>query len=217
MITTNNFTETSSTEELLTEAFRLLKIVAIREDINLIDNYSYREYTATEQLRELLPSIEKKIGRTGDDATAINENYFHIEQKSGTNKNKTLTMSCFPDMMFDKQSDPVRREYIYNYDGLSLSFFEYYEPYPTAVVFVPREHVSKLHPLFRERQDEKLVQFEARKAQGKNIGHDAITVNLKDLIEYIGKDNLICWFRKKQIDSKLFFDMIDNGEIKINQ
>lgn len=214
---TNPLSDADSNDDLLKEAFRLLKIVATRTGINLIDNYSYREFTATEQLRELLPSIEKKIGRTGDDAVAPGENYLHIEQKSGSNKSKTLTMSCFPDMLFDKQSDPARRQYLYTYDGFSLSFFEYYVPYPTAVVFVPKEHVSKLHPLFRKLQEEKVSQFEQRLAEGKNIGHDAIIISLSDLVQYVGKENLICWLRQTRIDSNTFFDLIENKEIKINQ
>jgi hypothetical protein len=217
MSTTNNLSDQSSIEDLLKEAFRLLKIAEKKTGVNLIDNYSYREFTTIEQLRELLPSIKKQIGRTGDDATAVNEDYHHIEQKSGTNKHKTLTMNCFPSMMFDKQNDSVRREYIYNYDGISLSYFEYYEPYPTAVVFVSRDHVKKLHPLMRQRQQEKIVQFEQRIAEGKNIGRDAITIGINDLLEYVGKENLICWLRGQRITSDTFFNMIEQGEIKINQ
>ena len=126
-------------------------------------------------------------------------------------------MSCFPDMLFDKQSDPARRAYLYTYDGFSLSFFEYYVPYPTAVVFVSKEHVSKLHPLFRKKQAEKVTQFEQRISEGKNIGHDAIIVTLKDLVENVGKENLICWLKQSRIDSDIFFDLIENGQIKINQ
>lgn len=213
----NTINEHSSVEECLIEGFRCLKIAANKLGINLLDNYGYREYTATEQLKELLPSIKKKIGRTGDDATAIDEDYHHIEQKSGSNKAKTLTMSCFPDMMFDKQGDPVRRDYIFNYDGLSVSYFEYFQPFPTAVVFVPREHIPKLHPLLRQRQTEKMMQFEQRKAEGKNIGHDAIKVSIADLLQYVGKKNLVCWLHRTRIDSEEFFNKIEQGQIKINQ
>ena len=201
----------------LTEAFRLLKQTVKATGVNLIDNYSYREYTATEVLREHLPSIKKSIGRTGDDASAEQENYFKIEQKSGTNENKTLTMSCFPKMMFDKQSDPARRNYIYEYDGFSLSFFEYYVPYPTAVVFVPKEHVAKLHPLFETKQQEKVKDFEKRLNEGKNIGHDAITVSLEEMIEHIGAENMICWLHGNKINSQDFFQQVSNKTIKINQ
>jgi hypothetical protein len=201
----------------LTEAFRLLKQTVKATGVNLIDNYSYREYTATEVLREHLPSIKKSIGRTGDDASAEQENYFKIEQKSGTNENKTLTMSCFPKMMFDKQSDPARRNYIYEYDGFSLSFFEYYVPYPTAVVFVPKEHVTKLHPLFKIKQQEKVKDFEKRLNEGKNIGHDAITVSLEEMIEHVGAESMICWFHGTKINSQEFFQQVSNKTIKINQ
>lgn len=201
----------------LTEAFRLLKQTVKATGVNLIDNYSYREYTATEVLREHLPSIKKSIGRTGDDASAEQEKYFKIEQKSGTNKNKTLTMSCFPKMMFDKQSDAARRNYIYEYDGFSLSFFEYYVPYPTAVVFVPKEHVTKLHPLFQTKQQEKIKIFEQKASKKENIGHDAITVSIEEMIEHIGAENMICWLRGVKIDSRDFFQQVSNKTIKINQ
>jgi len=201
----------------LIEAFRLLKKTVKATGVNLIDNYSYREYTATELLREHLPSIEKTIGRSGVDAKAEQENYLKIEQKSGTNQNKTLTMSCFPKMMFDKQSDSARRDYIYEYDGFSLSFFEFYAPYPTAVVFVPREHVSRLHPLFRIKQQEKIKIFEQKASQNKNIGHDAITVSIEEMIEHIGAENMICWLRGVKIDSRDFFQQVSNKTIKINQ
>lgn len=201
----------------LIEAFRLLKEVADETGVNLIDNYGYREYTATELLRSYLPSIKKVIGRTGDDASALEEGYQHIEQKSGTGKAKTLTMTCFPNMMFDKQSDPVRREYIYKYDGLSLSFFEYYRPYPTAMVFVTKEHVSKLHPIFKQKQDAKVADFDRRKAEGKNIGHDPIIVKLQEIVENVGEQNLICWLHDQQVPPLDFFLWLSNKEIKINQ
>jgi len=201
----------------LTEAFRLLKEVVDETGVNLIDNYSYREFTATEMLRDLLPSIKKTIGRTGDDANAPDQNYFHIEQKSGTAKNKTMTMSSFPDMLFDKQSDPVRREYIYKYDGFSLSFFEYYKPYPTAVVFVPKEQVEKLHPVFRQKQAVKIADFERRLNEGKNIGHDPIIISLTEMRQAVGDENLICWLHGERIDSVDFFGKLDRKEVKINQ
>ena len=204
-------------KEKLETAFKLLREVADHTGVNLIDNYSYREFTANEILRDYLPSVKKHIGRTGDDAIAPDENYFHIEQKSGTKKGKTLTMSSFPDMLFDKQSDAARREYIYTYDGFSLSFFEYYHPYPTAVVFVPKDHVTKLHPLFREKQRVKVEDFNRRIAEGKNIGHDPIVIKLKEIVESVGEENLICWLHGSRIDSKEFFTKINNSEIKINQ
>jgi len=201
----------------LIEAFRLLKEVAEETGVNLIDNYSYREYTATELLRSYLPSIKKVVGRTGDDANAVEEGYKHIEQKSGTGKAKTLTMACFPDMMFDKQSDSVRRAYIYKYDGLSLSFFEYYRPYPTAMVFVTKDHVSKLHPTFKKKQDVKVADFIQRQAQGKNIGHDAVVIKLQEIVTTVGEENLICWLHDQQVPPVDFFRWLSNKEIKINQ
>ena len=66
----------------LVEAFRLLKEVVDATGVNLIDNYSYREYTVNEILRGRLPSIEKVIGRTGTDAKAIKEGYEKIEEKT---------------------------------------------------------------------------------------------------------------------------------------
>lgn len=204
-------------EEKLKKAFQLLKEVVDETGINLIDNYSYREYTATEVIKQYLPSIKKTIGRTGDDANAIGEGYYHIEQKSGTKKGKTLTITSFPDMLFDKQSDPARREYIYKYDGFSLSFFEYYNPYPTAVVLVPKDQVHKLHPLFKQKQDAKVASFNKRLAEGKNIGHDPIIVKLEEIVKLVGKTNLICWLHGVQIDSTEFFYKLTNKEIKINQ
>jgi len=204
-------------KEKLELAFQLLKEVVKETGVNLIDNYSYREFTANEVLKEYLPSIKKVIGRTGDDALAPGENYYHIEQKSGTKKGKTLTMSSFPDMLFDKQSDAARREYIYKYDGFSLSFFEFYRPYPTAVVFVPKDHVTKLHPLFREKQRTKVEEFNKRIAEGKNIGHDPIVIKLKEIVEYVGEENLVCWLHGQRLDSRDFFTKLNNNEIKINQ
>ena len=204
-------------EEKLREAFRLLKEVADETGVNLIDNYGYREYTTTEVLRDLLPSIQKTIGRTGDDASAPDEGYYHLEEKSGTKKSKTLTMASFPDMLFDKQSDPVRREYIYKYDGLCLSFFEYYKPYPTAVVFVPKDQVTKLHPLFKKKQDIKIADFAKRLAEGKNIGHDPIIIKLTEIVKEVGEKNLVCWLHEKRIDSVEFFHKLTNKQIKINQ
>ena len=47
-----------SQDPRLVEAFRLLKEVVDETGVNLIDNYSYREYTATEILRSYLPSVK---------------------------------------------------------------------------------------------------------------------------------------------------------------
>jgi len=205
-----------SIEQKLKEAFRLLKEVVDETKVNLIDNYSYREYTTTEILRSYLPSIKKTIGRTGDDANAVDQDYHHIEQKSGTKKGKTLTMAMFPEMMFDKQNDPARRAYIYKYDGLSLSFFEYYNPYPTAVVFVPKDHVTKIHPLFKKKQDEKITHFAKQLAEGKNIGRDAISIGLQEIVDAVGAENLICWLNGEQISSIEFFYKLNNKQVKIN-
>jgi hypothetical protein len=204
-------------KEKLNEAFRLIKEVADDIGINLLDNYSYREYTSVEILKQYLPSIKKTIGRTGDDAVALEENYYHIEQKSGTDQNKTLTLKSFPKMMFDKQSDSARRKYIFNYDGFSLSYFEYCKPYPAAMIFVPKEHVPKLHSLFETKQNQKVLDFEKRIAEGKNIGHDAITITLTDIIECVKIENLVCWLHGSRIDPTDFFNKLTNKEIKINQ
>lgn len=204
-------------KQKLEEAFRLLKEAVDETGVNLIDNYSYREFTANEILRDYLPSIKKTIGRTGDDATALAENYLHIEQKSGTRKGKTLTLTSFPDMLFDKQSDEARRKHIYTYDGFSLSFFEYYKPYPTAVIFVPKDQVTKLHPVFAQKQQIKIEEFEKRRAEGKNIGHDPIIVKLAEIVKAVGEDNLVCWLHGSRINSKEFFQKLKNKEIKINQ
>lgn len=204
-------------KELLETSFALLREAVQRLGINLIDNYAYREYTTREVLQDYLPSITKVVGRTGDDASAPGEDYFHIELKSGTKKNKVLTMNCFPSMDFDKQNDPARRQAIFQYDGLAVSFFEYYQPYPTVVIFVPKEHVPKLHPLFRQKQDIKVEDFARRQAEGKNIGRDTISVSVAEARDIIGEENFVCWLRGARVDSRELFRMLDNKEIKINQ
>jgi hypothetical protein len=202
----------------LTQAFDLLKEVVDETGVNLIDNYSYREYAVNQVLKDYLPSISKKVGRTGDDAIAPGEGYYRIEQKSGTNKRwKTLSIKRFPDMLFDKQSDPVRREYVYTYDGFSLAFFDFYKPYPTAVVFISKYQVEKLHPLFRKKQDDKIKQFEKKLKEGKNIGHDPIIITLQEILDHITEEDLFCWLHGSRIDSKEFFQQLRNTEIKINQ
>ena len=204
-------------KELILIGFRALKTASELLRFNLIDNYGYREYTTVEILESFLPSIKKTIGRSGDDANAVNEGYHHIELKSGSTQGKTLTMASFPKMMFDKQSDPARREYIYKYDGLGLSIFEYFNPYPTAIVFVPKDQVAKLHPLFKKKQDIKVEDFAKRLAEGKNIGHDPIVISLQEIVDAVGEENLICWLRNSRISSTDFFYKINNNEIKINQ
>ena len=204
-------------KEKLELAFSLMKEVVDITGVNLIDNYSYREVTALEILKDFIPSIKKTIGRTGDDASAPGDGYFHIEKKSGTNKNKKLTMSCFPKMEFDKQNDPARREYIFKYDGLSLSFFEYYKPFPTAVIFVPKEQIKKLHPLIKQKQLEAISIFESRTKLGKNIGRDSISISLKEIVELIKIENLICYLHGSRLDSITFFNKLNNEEILINQ
>jgi len=204
-------------KEKLNEAFKLLKEVVDYTGVNLIDNYGYREFTVNEILRGRLPSIKKVIGRTGDDANAINEGYEKIEEKSGTGRGKTLTISSFPNMEFDKQGDPARRSDIYKYDGLVTSFFEYYNPYPTAILFVNKDHVKKVHPLLKKKQEEKLLQFEEKQKAGKKIGRDSIQLKLEEVLQYVKEEEMECWLYGQPIDSKEFFRKLYNNEIKINQ
>ena len=82
---------------------------------------------------------------------------------------------------------------------------------------MPKEHVTKLHPLFEIKQQEKVKDFEKRLNEGKNIGHDAITVSLEEMIEHVGAENMICWLHGVKIDSRDFFQQVSNKTIKINQ
>jgi len=204
-------------KEDLKEAFRLLKKVVDATGVNLIDNYSYREFTSLADIQELLPSVKKTPGRTGDDASAIEEGYKSLELKSGTCRAKTLTENNFAQLKFDKQNESVRREAIFKYDGFGLSVFEYYEPYPTATIFVSKDHVEKLHPVFKEKQSDKLAVFERKRAEGKNIGRDDIGITLKDIVNSVGEENLICWLYGKRINSVEFFRRLRNKEIKLSQ
>ncbi len=205
-----------TTKQKLEEAFRLLREVVDETGVNVIDNYGYREYTSLDVLKQYLPSLKKAIGRTGDDALAPDQNYFHVELKSGTKQSKTLTVKNFPRLGFDKQNDPARREYIYNYDGFSLSFFEFYHPYPTAIVFVPSDQVQKLHPVFRAKQQARVEHFQRQTAAGKNIGRDTIDLSLEEIVEHVGKENLVCWLRDQRMDSVEFFHLLETKQVKIN-
>lgn len=204
-------------EENLTEAFKLLKKVADQTGVNLIDNYGYREITSISDIKNHLPSIKKTPGRTGDDASAETEGYYKLELKSGTCKGKTLTIKNFAQIKFDKQNEQTRRDAIFKYDGFGLSVFEYYKPFPVATVFVPKDHVPKLHKVFREKQETILKVFEKKRNEGKNIGRDDISISLTEIINAVGTENLICWLRGKQIPSAEFFSKLSNKEIKINQ
>lgn len=179
--------------------------------VNSLDNYGYREYGANAQLKSYLPSIFKVPGRSGDDARALDEGYEHIEQKSGTIKAKQLTITNFPKGQFDKQSDPARREYILTYDGLSLSCFEPFQPYPLALIFVTKEHMPKLHPILRSKQDKKLKIFESKTAAGKNIGRDTIDISLEDILRVVDRQDIICYYKGLQVDSIEFFRNLEHG------
>lgn len=199
----------------LEEAFRLLKEVVDETGVNLIDNYGYRELTTLENIKELMPGVKKVKGRTGDDATG--EGYSSLELKSGTIKGKTLSLKNFAQIKFDKQNEEVRREAIFKYDGFALSVFEYYKPYPSAIIFVSKEHVQKLHSIFRQKQADILTIFERKRSEGKNIGRDDIGITLSEIVNAVGEENLICWLRGKRIDSIEFFRKLNNKEIKTNQ
>ena len=185
-----------------------------RTTVNALDNYGYREYGANIQLKGYLPSIAKVPGRSGDDATALGEGYEHIEQKSGTFSAKTLKLTNFPKGQFDKQSDPARRDHIFKYDGLLLSCFQAFQPYPMAMVFVPKEQMPKLHDLMRSKQKEKIKIFEEKKAKGKNIGRDTIDISLQDILSNVDKNDLICYYQGQRIDSIKFIENLNKG-IKI--
>jgi hypothetical protein len=204
-------------DQRLVEAFRLLKEVVDETGINLIDNYGYRELTSLRDLKELLPSIKKTPGRTGDDANALEEGYLKFELKSGTCKFKTLTLKNFAQLKFDKQNEAIRREAIFKYDGFGLSVFEYYKPYPTATIFISKDHVQKLHPVFKQKQIDILAVFERKRIEGKNIGRDDIGITLAEIVNAVGEENLVCWLHGKQIPSVEFFRQLNNKEIKINQ
>jgi hypothetical protein len=77
--------------------------------------------------------------------------------------------------------------------------------------------VTKLHPLFRTKQQEKIKIFEQKASKQENIGHDAITVNIEEMIAHIGAENMICWLHGTKINSQEFFQQVSNKTIKINQ
>jgi len=197
--------------QCLETALVYLKEFHRRTTVNALDNYSYREYSSNIQLKSYLPSIFKKPGRSGDDATAIKEGYEHIEQKSGTINAKTLTISNFPKGEFDKQADPARRAHLFNYDGLLLSCFRPFQAYPVALVFVPKEQMPKLHDLMKFKQEEKIKIFEENKANGKNIGRDTITISLEDVLSNVDKSDLICYYEGNRIDPTTFINDLTNG------
>lgn len=186
-------------------------------NVNILDNYAYREYTTLEILSTKLKSVEKVRGRNGIDAHALEDGYKNIELKSGLVKGKTLTMSNFPVMVFDKQNDYARRESIYEYDGFCLSAFTFSSAYPLCSIFISSNNVEKLHPLFRSKQEEKMKIFNEKIQQGKNIGHDAIKISLEEIVEYVGEQNIICWTNKEEVDFSNFFKKIKNKEIKIDE
>ena len=64
---------------------------------------------------------------------------------------------------------------------------------------------------------EKIKIFEQKASKKENIGHDAITVSIEEMIEHIGAENMICWLRGVKIDSRDFFQQVSNKTIKINQ
>jgi len=217
MMTNKNFDIDSSAESLIEEGLRCFMLASLKLDTNLFDNYGYREYAALCSLKKYLPSAEKVIGRTGDDASAVLDGYHHIEQKSGTIKSKSLTESAFPKMEFDKQSDPARRQKLYEYDGFSISAFEFFGSRPVAMVFVPRDQIKKLHPLIESKQKEKIKDFEIKAQASLNIGRDSIKISLNEVVEYVGEENLICWLHGEQIDSVEFFQKLRNKQISCNQ
>jgi hypothetical protein len=202
--------------EKLNEVFKILKELRDYTGVNLIDNYGYRELTALELLRSEFPSIEKTIGRTGDDARALAEGYSRIEQKSNTTKSKSLGLKSFK-MEFDKQSDLARREYIYKYDGFSLSVFEDYEASPIALIFIPKEQVTKIHTLFKVKQQSKIEEFDKKRLAKKNIGRDSIVVSLDEIIELVDPSTLLCWLNSKRVNSVEFIEKLKRKDIKINQ
>lgn len=216
-MTNTNFDIDSTAESLIEEGLRCFMLASLKLGTNLFDNYGYREYAALCSLKKHLPSAEKVIGRTGDDASAISDGYFHIEQKSGTVKSKKLTESAFPKMEFDKQSDPVRRQKLFGYDGFSISAFEFFGSSPVAMVFVPRDQIKKLHPLIQSKQQEKIRDFQIKTQASQNIGRDSIKISLKEVVEHVGEENLICWLRGDRIDSKEFFQKLRDRQIPCNQ
>ena len=203
-------------EDQFSIAFGVLKNLANITGVNLIDNYGYREYTVIETLKKFFPSIKKTPGRTGDDANAIGEGMERIELKSGTSESKILKVKDFPKMEFDKQSDEARRNYIFTYDGLFVSYFEYYVPFATVIIHVPKEHIHKLHPLFEKKQEEKLKDFAEKKLKGKKIGRDSITVSLPDVLSVIEKEHLRIFHNDEEVNVVDFFKKLENREIKIN-
>jgi hypothetical protein len=85
------------------------------------------------------------------------------------------------------------------------------------VVFVPKEHIKRLHPLIDLKQQKKIEDFEERISKGQSIGNDAITLSLKEIVEFVGEENLVCWLYNERIDSAEFFRKLRKKEIKINR
>jgi hypothetical protein len=185
---------------------------------NVLDNYGYREIGMCEIIKTYISSLERKPGRGGDDAFAYDDGYNHIELKSRSNKNvKTLSFSCLSNFQFDKQNDPIRREYIYKYDGLGFGFYEDYEAVPTVCFFIAKDDVSKIHPIFLEKQNEKIKVFEEKIKLNKNIGYDSITISFLDILDKVEEKNIVSWLHGKKIETSELIHLIGTKQLKINQ
>ena len=204
-------------QQELEQAMDLMKSVYEKTGVNPIDNYGYRELATLAEVSKVLPSIEKLKGRTGFDATAIDDGYEAIEFKSGQTKNKTLTESGFASAEFSRMHDDAIRDYIFKFDGLAVSTFEFLSAKPIATIWIGKESISKIHPLLKQKQDYAVRVFEEKRAAGKKDGRDSITVKISELFEYLDDDDVICWLHGEQVSATHLRNEISEKSIKINQ
>lgn len=203
-------------QQKLELALDLMKEVYEETDVNPIDNYGYRELATLAEVKKKIPSITKLKGRTGFDATAPEDGYHAIEFKSGQSKGKTLTMSGFAGAEFSRMHDDAIRNYIFEFDGLALSTFEFLSAKPVATVWIGKDSIKKIHPLLKKKQDEAVAIFEEKRAQGKKDGRDSITVKISELFDYVTDKDVTCWLHGQEVTGTELKSAISNKEIKIN-
>lgn len=203
-------------QEKLELALDLMKEVYEETDVNPIDNYGYRELATLAEVRKKIPNIKKLKGRTGFDATAQEDGYSAIEFKSGQTKGKTLTESGFANAEFSRMHDDAIRDYIFQFDGLALSTFEFLSAKPVATVWIGKDSIKKIHPLLKQKQQEAIKVFEEKRSQGKKDGRDSITVKVTELFDYLNDDDVTCWLHGEEVSASVLKNKMSNKEIKIN-
>jgi hypothetical protein len=176
---------------------------------NLLDNYNWRAVALAVVLSEKEPTIAMSKSRTGTDCKI-----------KGVAKNIEIKTCAIPrdavyvgksnvTAEFDKQDREGALEKLLAFDGLIIGCFNSEDACPVLTVWVQREGIRSLYPVFRSKHAE-------FKANWSNAGRDSIHLRLEDL-KKVPDEHAVAFIREDEHPLSEVVWRVERGEIRASK